>query len=168
MAMKRTTTDTQTAAPPVAAGTTAGTLASSGEEVWKALAGLGAPSEALTTIQRDYLTEAAALWNRSLHSAAKPLPVVSGQDAEVASVKMIIAGTQATTIYKDTRELAKVAVKMVQAVTTGGTPETNDTKTYDNGKKIVPSMLLVPVEVDKSNYQKILIDGGYYTADQLK
>ena len=110
----------------------------------------------------------AALQSAGYGSAAKPLPVVSGQDAEVASVKMIIAGTQATTIYKDTRELAKVAVKMVQAVTTGGTPETNDTKTYDNGKKIVPSMLLVPVEVDKSNYQKILIDGGYYTADQLK
>ncbi|WP_246001787.1 multiple monosaccharide ABC transporter substrate-binding protein [Allorhizocola rhizosphaerae] len=97
----------------------------------------------------------------------KPLPIVTGQDAELASVKSIIAGEQTQTVFKDTRELAKTAAKMTDAAISGKTPETNDTKTYDNGKKIVPSFLLVPVSVDKSNYQKILVDSGYYTAAQL-
>ena len=44
----------------------------------------------------------------------------------------------------------------------------NNEKDYDNGKKIVPSFLLQPVVVDKTNYQKVLIDSGYYTADQIK
>ncbi len=97
----------------------------------------------------------------------KPLPIVTGQDAEVASVKSIIAGEQTQTVFKDTRELAKMAAKMTDAAISGQTPETNDTKTYDNGKKVVPSYLLVPVSVDKTNYQKILVDSGYYTAAQL-
>ena len=101
-------------------------------------------------------------------SADKPLPVTSGQDAELASVKSILAGEQTSTIFKDTRELAKVAVKMADAVLTGGKPEINDEKTYDNGVKVVPSYLLVPVSVDKSNYKQILVDSGYYTEDQLK
>jgi putative multiple sugar transport system substrate-binding protein len=97
----------------------------------------------------------------------KPLPIITGQDAEVASVKSIIAGEQTQTVYKDTRELAKVAVAMTDAVINGKTPETNDTKSYNNGTKVVPSFLLPPVSVDKSNYQKILVDSGYYTAAQL-
>jgi len=98
----------------------------------------------------------------------QPLPVVSGQDAEVPSVKSIIAGEQHSTVFKDTRELAKVTVAMVDAVMSGKEPEVNDTKTYDNGVKIVPSYLLKPVAVDKTNYKQILVDGGYYTEDKLK
>jgi len=98
----------------------------------------------------------------------KPMPYVSGQDAEVASVKLIMSGDQYSTVYKDTRELAKVTVSMVDAVLGGGKPEINDTKTYDNGKKVVPSYLLNPVLVLKADVQKILVDGGYYKADQLK
>ncbi|MBB4439228.1 MULTISPECIES: multiple monosaccharide ABC transporter substrate-binding protein [Rhizobium] len=98
----------------------------------------------------------------------QPLPVVSGQDAEVPSVKSIIAGEQYSTVFKDTRELAKVTVAMVDAVMSGKEPEVNDTKTYDNGVKIVPSYLLKPVAVDKTNYKQILVDGGYYTEDKLK
>ncbi|MFC5470708.1 multiple monosaccharide ABC transporter substrate-binding protein [Cohnella suwonensis] len=101
-------------------------------------------------------------------SADKPLPVTSGQDAELASVKSILADEQTSTIFKDTRELAKVAVKMADAVLTGGTPEVNDEKTYDNGAKVVPSYLLVPVSVDKANYKEVLVDSGYFTEDQLK
>jgi putative multiple sugar transport system substrate-binding protein len=96
------------------------------------------------------------------------LPIVTGQDSEIPSVKSIIAGEQHSTIFKDTRDLAKVTVDMVNALMEGKTPEVNDTKTYDNGVKVVPSYLLTPVAVDKSNYQKILVDGGYYKADQLK
>jgi putative multiple sugar transport system substrate-binding protein len=101
-------------------------------------------------------------------TAAQPLPIVTGQDAEVPSVKSIIAGEQHSTIFKDTRELAKVTVAMVDAVMSGKEPEVNDTKTYDNGVKVVPSYLLKPVAVDKTNYKQILVDGGYYTEDKLK
>ncbi|OCJ16178.1 sugar ABC transporter substrate-binding protein [Rhizobium sp. AC44/96] len=101
-------------------------------------------------------------------SGDQPLPVVSGQDAEVPSVKSIIAGEQHSTIFKDTRDLAKVTVGMVNALMEGKEPEVNDTKTYDNGVKVVPSYLLTPVAVDKTNYEKILVEGGYYKADQLK
>jgi putative multiple sugar transport system substrate-binding protein len=101
-------------------------------------------------------------------SAGQPWPFVSGQDAEVPSVKSIIKGEQYSTIFKDTRELAKVTVKMVEAVMTGSKPEINDTKTYNNLVKIVPSYLLKPVAVDKTNYKKILVDSGYIAEDKLK
>ncbi|RWR31248.1 sugar ABC transporter substrate-binding protein [Sinirhodobacter populi] len=97
-----------------------------------------------------------------------PMPIVSGQDSEVQSVKSIIAGEQYSTVFKDTRELAHVTVGMVDAMFKGEEPAVNDTETYDNGVKVVPSYLLEPVEVDKSNYEKILVESGYYKADQLK
>jgi putative multiple sugar transport system substrate-binding protein len=100
-------------------------------------------------------------------SGSRKLPIVTGQDAELASVKSIVAGEQTQTVYKDTRELAKVAVQMGDAVLTGGEPPVNDTKQYDNGVKVVPAYLLQPVSVDKSNYQKLLIDSGYYKASDL-
>jgi putative multiple sugar transport system substrate-binding protein len=96
-----------------------------------------------------------------------PMPVISGQDAEVPSVKSIINHEQYSTIFKDTRELAKVAAGMVDAVLSGGKPEVNDTKTYNNGIKVVPSYLLKPVAVDLSNWKSALIDTGYYKADQF-
>ncbi|MCW1917298.1 sugar ABC transporter substrate-binding protein [Rhodobacter sp. KR11] len=96
------------------------------------------------------------------------MPIVTGQDAEIPSVKSIIAGEQFSTVFKDTRELAKVTVALVDAVLTGGTPEINDTKTYDNGNKVVPSYLLKPVAVDGTNYKEILVGAGYYTEEQLQ
>lgn len=101
-------------------------------------------------------------------SGDKKMPVVSGQDAEVPSVKSIIAGEQYSTIFKDTRVLAEKCVKMVDAVFTGSEPEINDIKTYDNGKKIVPSYLCEPVPVDKTNYKAALIDSGYYKEADLQ
>ncbi|MCX2714135.1 multiple monosaccharide ABC transporter substrate-binding protein [Mycolicibacterium sp. J2] len=109
-----------------------------------------------------------ALKSSGYGNAAKPLPIVTGQDAELASVQSIVAGEQTQTVFKDTRELAKAAVQESNAVLTGGTPMVNDTKSYNNGDKIVPSYLLDPVSVDKSNYQKVLIDSGYYTKDQIQ
>ena len=101
-------------------------------------------------------------------SATQKMPVVTGQDCEVASVKSIIAGEQTSSIFKDTRVLADKAAEMADAVLSGKTPVTNDTKSYNTGLKIVPSFLCDPVVVDKANYQKILVDSGYYTADKLK
>ncbi|PKV83566.1 putative multiple sugar transport system substrate-binding protein [Streptomyces sp. TLI_146] len=109
-----------------------------------------------------------ALRSGGYGTAAKPYPLVTGQDAEVASVKSIIAGVQAQTVYKDTRALAKQAVQMADAVLTGKTPQVNDTKTYDNEKKVVPAFLLNPVSVDKSNYRATLVDSGYIKASDLK
>jgi putative multiple sugar transport system substrate-binding protein len=108
-----------------------------------------------------------ALKSNGYGTAGQAYPVVTGQDAELASVKSIIAGEQYSTIYKDTRELAKTTVTMADAVLKGNKPEVNNTKDYDNGNKVVPSFLLQPVIVDKTNYQKVLVDGGYYTQSQL-
>ena len=96
------------------------------------------------------------------------MPVITGQDAEIPSVKSIIAGEQTSTIFKDTRELAKITVEMVNAVLSGGKVPVNDTETYDNGIKVVPSYLLSPVLVDINNYQKVLLDSGYYTEAELQ
>jgi len=82
-------------------------------------------------------------------------------------VKSMIGGGQYSTIYKDTSELAKVAVAMADALLKGKKPTVNDTTTYDNGVKVVPSYLLPFVVVTKDNYQKVLIDGGYLTAQDL-
>jgi putative multiple sugar transport system substrate-binding protein len=101
--------------------------------------------------------------------AANALPIITGQDAEVPSVKSIIAGQQYSTIYKDTRELAKVAVKMSDELLNGKTPEVNETKEYvDTKNKVVPAFLLQPIVVTKENYKPVLIDGGYYTEADLK
>jgi putative multiple sugar transport system substrate-binding protein len=89
------------------------------------------------------------------------MPTIVGQDAEVLSVKAMLAGEQYSTIFKDTRELAKVAVSMAKAILNGETPETNDTTTYDNGVKVIPSYLLTPYIVTKDNYKELLIDSGY-------
>jgi putative multiple sugar transport system substrate-binding protein len=109
----------------------------------------------------------AALKANGYGGGGKLLPVVTGQDAEVQSVKSIMAGEQYSTIFKDTRELAKVTVAMVKAIGAGKKPEVNDTTTYDNGVKVVPSYLLDPVPVNKANVQSALVDTGYYTQAEL-
>ncbi|MGW1585591.1 multiple monosaccharide ABC transporter substrate-binding protein [Streptomyces sp. NPDC002386] len=109
-----------------------------------------------------------ALKSDGYGSGSKALPVITGQDAELASVKSIISGQQTQTVYKDTRQLAKVAATMVDDVLQGKKPQVNDVKTYDNGSKVVPAYLLQPVSVDKSNYKQVLVDGGYYTESELK
>ncbi|MFZ5967316.1 MAG: multiple monosaccharide ABC transporter substrate-binding protein [Bacillota bacterium] len=100
-------------------------------------------------------------------TADQPMPIVTGQDAELPSVKSIIAGEQTHTVFKDTRELAKKAVAMVDAVLSGKEAPVNDTKTYDNGVKVVPSYLLEPISVDVTNYEDVLVGSGYYTKEQL-
>lgn len=101
-------------------------------------------------------------------SGSQPMPVVTGQDAEIPSVKSILRKEQTSTVFKDTRELAKVTVAMVDAMLSGKTPEVNDTKTYNNGMKVVPSYLLKPVSVDASNWKQVLVDSGYYKESQIK
>ncbi|MBP5222495.1 MAG: sugar-binding protein [Lachnospiraceae bacterium] len=95
-------------------------------------------------------------------------PIITGQDCDIANVKNMIAGKQAMSIFKDTRDLAAKTVEMVDAIMKGKEAPVNDTKTYDNGKGIVPSFLCEPVFADINNYEELLVKSGYYTADQLK
>ena len=96
------------------------------------------------------------------------MPIVTGQDAEVPSVKAMMAGEQYSTVFKDTRELAKVTATMVDAVMQGKEPEINDTKTYNNEVKVVPSYLLTPHSVGKDDITKMLVDSGYIKAEDLQ
>jgi len=110
----------------------------------------------------------AALRGVGYGTADQPWPVITGQDAEVASVKAMIAGEQTYTVFKDTRELAAQTAKMVDQALKGETVDVNDTKTYDNGVKVVSSYLLTPYSVDLSNYEKLLVESGYIKAEDLK
>jgi len=101
-------------------------------------------------------------------SPKQPMPVVTGQDAEIPSVKSILRGEQSSTVFKDTRELAKVTVTMIDEMLSGKKVDINDTKTYNNGVKVVPSYLLKPVGVDASNWKAVLIDSGYYKESQIR
>ena len=110
----------------------------------------------------------AALRGVGYGTADQPWPVITGQDAEVASIKAMIAGEQTYTVFKDTRELAKQTAKMVDQALKGQTVDINDTKTYDNEVKIVPSYLLTPISVDINNYKEILVDSGYIKPEDLQ
>ena len=109
-----------------------------------------------------------ALKSAGYNTADKPMPIVTGQDANLPNVKAILSGEQSMSVFKDTRALADEVVKMVDAILNGQEPEVNDTKSYNNGAKVVPSYLLQPQFVDKSNYKKLLIDSGYYKEDELQ
>jgi putative multiple sugar transport system substrate-binding protein len=100
-------------------------------------------------------------------TTAEGLPIVTGQDAEIASVKLIKDGVQFSTIFKDTRKLAEQAVISAEAFLEGNEPEANDTETYDNGVKVVPSFLLESDIIYADNIQALLIDSGYWTEEQV-
>ncbi|WP_409471441.1 multiple monosaccharide ABC transporter substrate-binding protein [Streptomyces sp. HC307] len=108
-----------------------------------------------------------ALQSDGYGSDSKPLPVITGQDAELDSVKSIIAGEQSQTVYKDVRQLAGAAAEMVDDILSDRTPWVDNRGDYNNGVKVVPAVLLQPKSVDKTNYD-VLIAGEYFTADELK
>ena len=95
-------------------------------------------------------------------------PIITGQDCDIENTKNMIAGKQSMSVFKDTRTLAAQVVKMVGQILNGEEVDVNDTETYDNNVKVVPSFLCDPVFADANNYKEILIDSGYYTEDQLQ
>src|SRR5690606_14998929 len=101
-------------------------------------------------------------------TVAEGLPVVSGQDAEIASVKLIADDVQFATIFKDTRLLAEQAIVSVEAYLQDEEPEANDTESYDNGVKVVPSYLLESEIVYADNIQTALVDSGYWTEAEVE
>jgi len=90
----------------------------------------------------------------SAQQAGKPVPVVTGQDSEVESVKSIMEGVQYSTINKDTALLVEQSIKMVGQLQKGDDADVNDTEQYDNGVKVVPAYLLDPVIVTKENAEE--------------
>ncbi|MEB0204557.1 multiple monosaccharide ABC transporter substrate-binding protein [Pseudomonas sp. CCC3.1] len=102
-------------------------------------------------------------------SGKSAMPIVTGQDAEISSIKSIIRGDQTSTIFKDTRALAEAAAHMMDAELSAKPVTVNDTTSYDNGSMIVPTQLLTPQLVDSKNWQKVLVDEtGFYTLEQLR
>ena len=98
----------------------------------------------------------------------QPLPVITGQDADLSSVRSIVAGEQTQTVFKDTRALASQTVDMTEALLNDEEVPVNDTESYDNGVQVVPSFLLEPVSVDLDNYHEVLVEGGYYEESELE
>ncbi|QTE29797.1 multiple monosaccharide ABC transporter substrate-binding protein [Pengzhenrongella sicca] len=94
-------------------------------------------------------------------------PLVTGQDGDQANVMNMLADKQAMTVWKDTRTLGDQVALMVDQIVTGEDVDVNDTETYDNGNKVVPTFLLPPVVVTKDTVQSILVDSDFYSASDL-
>ena len=93
------------------------------------------------------------------------IPLITGQDCDKPNVKNMVKGLQAMSVFKDTRTLAAETVKMCVAILNGETPELNGE--YDNGIKMVPSYNCTPVFGDVNNYEELLIESGYYKAEEI-
>lgn len=114
-----------------------------------------------------------ALSSDAKYDTTETLPVVTGQDGELASIKMIRDGEQYMTVFKDTRDLAAGAVALADALLSGeSTPEIEgarlDTETYDTGLKVVNSYLLSPVRVTQDNWEEVMIGSGYYSEEDFE
>ncbi|MDR2619528.1 MAG: sugar-binding protein [Propionibacteriaceae bacterium] len=127
-----------------------------------ALAGVLSPFDG---ISRGIITALQPAYGTTM---ADGLPIVTGQDAEVSSVKLINDGVQSSTIFKDTRKLADQAVTAAKAYLAGAEPTANNTDTYDNGVKVVPSYLLEIDTVYKEDIKPLLIDSGYFTEAEVE
>lgn len=97
----------------------------------------------------------------------RPLPIVTGHNAELSAVKRIIEGAQAQTVLRDTRTLAKAAADLGASLIDGKPPAITDQASFANGSKNVPAYLVAPVSVDRDNYADTLIASGYYDVEQL-
>ena len=133
------------------------------------LGGYGAKRLDAVLSQADILSSGiiASLKEAGYYTAAKPAPVVTGQDAVVDTVKSILAGEQTSTVFKDTRLLGAQAAKMVDQMLKGTPVDTTDTTSFNNGATVVPTFLLHVVLVTKDNVKAALLDSGFYTAAQL-
>lgn len=106
----------------------------------------------------------ASLKNTGYGTAELPLPIVTGQDAEVASIISIINGEQTQTVWKDFRVQAKACADIVNAIIKGTDVPVNDIITYDNGAKVVPTFSNPVTSIDISNYMT-LFDAGFYNKE---
>jgi len=98
----------------------------------------------------------------------KPFPILTGQDSDIPNIRAIIAGEQSMTVFKDTRTLADRTFRMIDDLLIKNTTETNDSRTYHNNIKIVPSYICKPVLVTADNYKRVLVDSGYYEISEIE
>jgi len=94
-------------------------------------------------------------------------PILTGQDADQANVLNILAGKQSMSVWKDTRALGDRVAEMIKSLAAGSEVEVNDTETYDNGVKVVPSYLLDPTVVVADTVEEILVGSEFYKAEDL-
>jgi len=157
-------TDFDVIATPAWNGETAATRLSALLSTYYAdgqLAAILSPADIISVPLIDTLTAA------GYGTGSQAWPIVTGQDADIAAVQAVRDGQLYSTVYKDTRQLAEVAVTMVDAILQGEAPETNDVTSYDNGVIVVPSYLLKSQVVTTDNYEEVLIESGYYTSEEL-
>ncbi|HEY6121786.1 MAG TPA: substrate-binding domain-containing protein [Pyrinomonadaceae bacterium] len=91
--------------------------------------------------------------------------LVSGQDADLASLKLIVEGKQTMTVYKPIQPLAYAAVDAAVKFARGEKVDSADA--IDNGAKKVPSILLEPIAVDRNNLTSTLVKDGYHTLEEI-
>lgn len=101
------------------------------------------------------------------YKAGEGWPVLTGQDADQANVLNMLAGKQSMTVWKDTRALGDAVANMVKEVVAGGDVTVNDTTTYNNNVKTVPTLLLDPQVVTPDTVEKDLVESGFYSASDL-
>ena len=94
----------------------------------------------------------------SIAGAGRPVPVVTGHDAEAESVKLVMSGSQDSTVYSDPTTMVANTVEAIEALSTGQTPKVNDTTSYDNDVKVVPAILNPPLTVTRDTAAQILGD----------
>jgi D-xylose transport system substrate-binding protein len=90
-----------------------------------------------------------------------PVPPVTGNDATIAAIQLIIAGDQYNTISKPSEIVAAAAAKVAVQLLNGETPEAKTTL-YDT-----PSELFVPAVVTRENLKAEIFDKGINTAEDI-
>lgn len=109
-----------------------------------------------------------ALKSAGYGTADKPLPITTGQDAEVAACKSILNGELTMSILKDDRVLCPIAVDMCVAAVTGQEYPVNDTETYDNGAGTLKTYLGDITPFDLNNFDEVIYESGFFTEEDLK
>ncbi|NVK74775.1 MAG: D-xylose ABC transporter substrate-binding protein [Oceanospirillaceae bacterium] len=91
--------------------------------------------------------------------------VISGQDADLAAVRRIVAGTQTMTVYKPISKLAKASAEMAVKLARGEKIKVNGH--VNNGKKDVDAVLLTPIAVTKDNLDSTVIADGFHSRNDV-
>ena len=98
-------------------------------------------------------------------AGVSPIPVTTGQDAEIAAIQRILTGTQYMTVYKPIKDQARIAADAAIALTRGEkVPATTTTRI---GGKDIPTRLLTPLPVTATDVQNVIVDSGFHTAAQI-
>lgn len=96
-----------------------------------------------------------------------PFPIITGQDADMASIKSIITGEQTMTVFKDIQILAQYGASLIDCLVRGETPNMEGGTTFHNGVKDVQTLVVAPKPVDINNWEEVLFQSGYYSWDEL-